>query len=233
MCTEWHEKRAGRLTASTFGKILLRQTVTDKFITHLTSNQKFSAAATRYGLANESNAKKQYIADHPDVHMHDVGLVVNPCYPFLGASPDARVCKDGVMGIVEIKCPYSARDMVLADACQQLKAKFCLRPTADGYDLHTNHEYWFQVQGQLLVTGAPFCLFIVYTRREMWHNVIQPDNEVMSTMLEKLSKFYNQYIYLPQITDTRHTIIVQQDDDMELEMDAADDETVMDIINEE
>ena len=40
------------------------------------------------------------------------GLVVNPQYPFLVASPDALIeccCRDG-KGIVEIKCLFSSKD---------------------------------------------------------------------------------------------------------------------------
>ena len=36
----------------------------------------------------------------------------------MGASPDGLVCYDGqVRGCVEIKCPYSARDKSVVDAC--------------------------------------------------------------------------------------------------------------------
>ncbi|WAR11714.1 hypothetical protein MAR_025894 [Mya arenaria] len=38
-------------------------------------------------------------------------------FSFLGATSDAIVCDNGESGIVEIKCPYSARNMTIAETC--------------------------------------------------------------------------------------------------------------------
>ena len=89
--------------------------------------------------------------------------------------------------------------MTIAEAVQQLKHKnFCLEVTSNGYQLRTSHEYWYQVQGQLLVTGAPFCLFIVYTNKNLWSSVIQPDQYTMTSMLPKLARFYQAHIHSPR-----------------------------------
>ena len=95
---QWHQARAGRLTASTFGNILLKRTITPKFINNLKNPKKFTSKSTNHGLANEQNAKDKYIHTHPGTHMHAVGLVVNPAFPFLGATPDAKVCLEGAYG---------------------------------------------------------------------------------------------------------------------------------------
>ena len=56
----------------------------------------FSTAARRYGIANEQVALKEYLAyqrDHgrPELAVSASGFLINPAYPFLGASPDGAV----------------------------------------------------------------------------------------------------------------------------------------------
>jgi len=50
-------------------------------------------------------------------HTHDIGQVFNPLFPYLGASPDGKVCDKSTTGIIEIKCPYTVRDKTLQEAC--------------------------------------------------------------------------------------------------------------------
>jgi single-stranded DNA-specific DHH superfamily exonuclease len=77
--------------------------------------------------------------------LHTIGFVVNPVYPFLGATPDARICINGTTGIAEIKCLYSARDMTIAETSQLVKS-FCLEANDNNYKLKSNHDYWYQIQ---------------------------------------------------------------------------------------
>lgn len=49
----------------------------------------------------------------------DVSLVFNSSFPFLGTSPNAIVCSNGAADLVEIKCPYSARNFTIAEAVEK------------------------------------------------------------------------------------------------------------------
>ncbi|GFU44908.1 yqaJ domain-containing protein [Trichonephila clavipes] len=62
-------------------------------------------AAMKYGLANEEIARKQYEREY-STEVKICGLFVDQDKPFLCASPDGLVGDDG---LIEIKCPYSAR----------------------------------------------------------------------------------------------------------------------------
>ncbi|GFV11507.1 yqaJ domain-containing protein [Trichonephila clavipes] len=62
-------------------------------------------AAMKYGLANEEIARKQYEREY-STEVNICGLFVDKDKPFLCASPDGLVGDDG---LIEIKCPYSAR----------------------------------------------------------------------------------------------------------------------------
>ena len=55
-------------------------------------------------------------------------------------------------------------------------------------ELKKSHDYYFQVQ--VLVSGAEFCDFVVYTTKDMAINRVTPDNTLMKSRLLKLSIFY-------------------------------------------
>ena len=192
-CEHWHRYRSNRLTASNFGRVMKRKAaVSEAFLTSIFKPKRFVSKATTYGSTTESLARRQYMST-TGAHTHDCGLVINPRLPYLGASPDAKVCDDGQCGIVEIKCPYSARCMLLKDvaADPKLCSAFCLELHDDNYlHLKKTHNYWFQVQGQLLVTGAPFCDFVVHTSIDTFVTRVLPDMDTMTNLVEKLSDFY-------------------------------------------
>lgn len=163
----------------------------------------FSSAATSYGIAQEKNAKQAYITKTGN-HLHDCGLVINPMFPFLGASPDAKVCENNVSGIIEVKCPYTARDLTISEALDKLKHNLCIeRDDASGHiNMKQNHLYWYQIQGQLLVTGAPFCDLVIFTRKDLFIKRIVPHNPTMKNIVDVLLSFYTDHAlpYLKQNT---------------------------------
>ncbi|KAJ8300506.1 hypothetical protein KUTeg_022025 [Tegillarca granosa] len=83
-------------------------------------------------------AKQLYIKKI-NCHAHDIGLIVNPNVPFLGATPDASVCVNGQTGILEIKCHFSVRDLSLLETCQDEKywPKFFLKKHGNELKLDT------------------------------------------------------------------------------------------------
>ena len=72
---------------------------------------KFISTATQWGCKHEKTARDQYKAimqeNHNDISVHDSGLVINPKWPHLGASPDGIV--DCACCEFEISKPRSAR----------------------------------------------------------------------------------------------------------------------------
>ena len=89
------------MTASTFGDILNRKSVSEAFLKGLVgdgntfSNSTNVPESLRHGINYESKALEQYEnylkhSGHP-VKTFPSGFVVNPAFPFLGCSPDAKV----------------------------------------------------------------------------------------------------------------------------------------------
>ncbi|XP_062588918.1 uncharacterized protein LOC134250551 isoform X2 [Saccostrea cucullata] len=204
-CETWFKERRERLTASQFGKICKRKkAVNDAFLKDIfpASNKNFSTSATRYGQGNENAAKKKYLESFQERHIHDCGLVINPDFPYLAASPDGKVCFKGETGVLEVKCPFTARDMTISEAVQQIP-KFCLQENDGKFELQKNHDYFFQIQGQMMVSGATFCEFIVFTRKDIFVQNVKEDLNFQKDMFEMLSNFYLQhgakYVKMPRI----------------------------------
>ena len=70
--------------------------------------------AIKWGVENENVARQLYTnvmsTKHDNFACNLTGLWVSPLYPHLGASPDGvTTCGCHGDGLVEIKCPFSAR----------------------------------------------------------------------------------------------------------------------------
>lgn len=159
-CPLWHTARKGRIPASTFHRVTNRvKAVDEKFLESLFNPKVVKTAAMNHGKQTEGKAKSQYIKDFPERHLHDYGLVVNPKFSFLGASPDAKVCQHGTTGLLEIKCPYHLGGEKFMDVALKSKT-FFLEVSEEKLRLKHSHPYFTQVQGQLLVTGLLFVTFM-------------------------------------------------------------------------
>ena len=76
---------------------------------------------SRWGTENECAAREQFKvvmkAQHSNFSISVSGLVINTQYPHLGASPDGvTMCECCGKGVVELKCPYSARDYTVHES---------------------------------------------------------------------------------------------------------------------
>ena len=114
--SRWWSERRPRLTASTFGDILNRKSVSNAFLRGLVGdknipgNSRNLPESLKHGIEYESKALEQYEnylkhSGYP-VKTFPSGFVVNPAFPFLGCSPDAKIIdetEDNPFGILEIK----------------------------------------------------------------------------------------------------------------------------------
>ncbi|KAI8419763.1 hypothetical protein MSG28_008431 [Choristoneura fumiferana] len=106
--TLWLELRRSLLTASSFSKVCKRRPNTNSapLVKSLVYSYSLgNVAAVKYGKTNETVAIKQ-LEKQEGVNVQKCGLFIDSEHFFLGASPDGLFEE----GIVEIKCPYSARN---------------------------------------------------------------------------------------------------------------------------
>ena len=121
------------------------------------------------------------------------GLIINTNYPHLGASPDGIVnCKCCGKGLLEIKCPFSVKD--LHPARQTDKVTFL---SASG-KLKRSHKYYTQVQGQLSIADKLYCDFFVWTPKGYLMERIYPNASLWEKIVPKLTEFFVHYL-LPEI----------------------------------
>lgn len=148
--------------------------------------------AIQWGIEMESTALR-FFQEHKELTVNPTGLWLHHS-GILGASPDGLVTEENA--IVEVKCPYSARDKTIAEACQ-LK-DFCLQSDMTGtLSLRDNHNYVDQIQGQMHITDTVKCFFVVYTTKEMC--IVEVDrDENWGQNLDNLVQFYRNYM-LPHI----------------------------------
>ena len=119
---------------------------------------------------------------------------------YLGASPDGIVVDEAGHNIklVEVKCPFSARDKTIKQACAESKS-FCCDIVDGKCQLKIDHDYYFQIMGQMAITGIHSCDFVVWTTKDLFVQTIDFDSDLwISTCIPKLKHFYF-FFMLPEI----------------------------------
>ncbi|GFX37612.1 yqaJ domain-containing protein [Trichonephila clavipes] len=141
--------------------------------------------AMKYGLANEEIARKQYEREY-STEVKICGLFVDKDKPFLCASPDGLVGDDG---LIEIKCPYSARfesnllEFLITKKNNSLGFKFS---NERGIYLPLNHKFYFQIQGQLFITQRKWCDLYLWCKKDSLTLRIEANEEFWKGIIPKL-----------------------------------------------
>lgn len=201
-CPEWYQHREKRLTASNFGAVMNRRvsiypkTILEKIKTSHSSVR--IPLSCRWGKDNEQNALIQYYEslDNQVKICECVGLVVNPKWSWLGASPDALAFtsqEPSPYGGVEIKCPSSKINMTIAEACQD--KNFYLSCINGQVALKQKHQYYYQLQGIMAICQLQWIDFVVYTVVDIHVERVYFDfQNWKDNMLPNLTKFFFDYI---------------------------------------
>lgn len=165
---DWQLARAGRLTASSFGAAL--------GLSPYLSRQELWRQLTGRSDPFQGNPATDWGSSHEKdaIHTYEqaTGFLVEPA-PFIpyeswsGCSPDGWVLDGDRRGIVEAKCPFSQR----------------LYSEIPDY-------YRAQVIGQLAITKAAFCDFIVWTPHEFKSWRVDPQPDTWTRMEKALKEFW-------------------------------------------
>ena len=208
--SSWHKHRQGRLTASNFHRVISRSKTLMKndktknndvsalVRTVLGLGEQYQTKAMKHGIAMEPHAKKAYkkimSRRHKRFIATDSGFIVDRDFPYLGASPDLLIecsCTENCgLGLCEIKCPESISHQ---------------RPDATNYHAHLQEvdgatklakssPHYFQIQGQMHVTGRQFCDFFVYTDHGHHLERVLYDDEFWQECFYYLTYFWKTFI---------------------------------------
>lgn len=150
---EWHQARLGKITGSSFYKLLgsdaskkkyLYDRANEIIIGARADSENFSTMHTERGRDFESEAKSQYVIK-TFTSVKEVGLVTLDDY--IACSPDGLVDDDGML---EIKVPDSNNyfRQILEISSKGIKA--------------IPKEYYMQMQFNLYVCGRKWCDYVPY-----------------------------------------------------------------------
>jgi len=205
LSTSWHQSRIGRVTASRFGDVVLRQSLpTEPFINSFFTTKEFTSTAVSHGIQNEVKARNAYTSK-TGFAVRKCGLVVNPSLPWLGASPDGMV-KDPAeqsFGLLEIKCPYTYRLSTVEEACAD--PNFFATIKNDVVTLKESHKHFYQIQGQMALSKISWCDFVIYTHRNFTVERIKFNEDYWNDTEPKLTEFYFNYILPRTCINMQHT----------------------------
>lgn len=213
----WFKYRSGRITASRMQSVCSTnashpsQTLIKQIC--YPESYRFHSKQTAWGCDHEKLARRRYEEKmkslHQDFKVNDNGFIINPQWPFLGATPDGSVsCACCGMGVVEIKCPYCHRGETVETASQD--KKFCLIKNSHGkLALDHTHAYYYQIQTQLFVANVEYCDFCVCTFVENEQNDLHierlaKDSEFWTNCIEKAHCFFKTCV-LPELLGKWYT----------------------------
>ena len=214
---EWKAHRCGRVTASLFHRLCLRAKSLRKdsnedptsVINAVMKDQPcIQTKSMKHGISMEPVAKRAYMcvmkSEHKLFKGRECGLIVHIDKSYVAASPDLLVeCKCCGEGLCEIKCPESIKHQ---------KPSVNNVPYLDIDKERTvvvkkKHPYYFQIQGQMGITGGKYCDFFVYTHHGHICTRILFDQDVFNDIMKELTWFWENYIIDELLTrDTRRVL---------------------------
>ena len=201
----WKKERTYRFTESSFQLIAKRQRNHESFAQSIIHPKPFTSKYVAHGMKYEPVALREYekfmFNRKTPVAVLKSGFVVSEAFPVLGASPDAKVIDFGCsicFGLAEVKCPHTKFHVTPLEACSD--PNFFMEKISDTQcRLKRDHAYYGQVQGQMGVTGAKWCDFIVYTSKGIYIERIAFDPIYWGNLKNELLRYYfEQFLKLHQ-----------------------------------
>ncbi|KAK6178338.1 hypothetical protein SNE40_013137 [Patella caerulea] len=179
--------RCIRLNSSDFGRICKLTNRTDKnsYAASLTVPHKVITASLTHGRKYEKIAVESFIKETSLAVKACGNVIWNEC-PFLASSPDRLVEEDATL---EVKCPFKSKDMVITTTT----VPYLSFDESGNFYLNESHQYYYQVQGQLLCTGRNKSYFCIFTHKDVKIINIYRNNKFITDMIGHLSKFYYEH----------------------------------------
>lgn len=183
---DWFEARLGRATASRFKDVMLtiksgeaagRKNYRAELVAERltgTREETWTSAAMQWGIDNEDLARLRYELLTGNT-VDECGFFAHPKL-MAGASPDGLIGKDGVL---EIKCPNTATHI------ETLRKQT------------VPSQYYWQVMGQMWITGRKWCDFVSFDPRmpknaQIFITTIKRDEEAIKKLEEQITTFLRE-----------------------------------------
>ncbi|CAD0205888.1 unnamed protein product [Chrysodeixis includens] len=204
--SEWLEIRKKIITASNFGPICKRKPTRDTsaLVKNLLYKKNLSnVVSIAHGIENEKQALQQ-IEQQENIKIDPCGLFIDKKYYFIGATPDGLV---GLDKVVEVKCSLIATKEGLQKSLENNKIQIIrYNKKSKTFSINKNCNWFYQIQGQLHVTGRDVCIFGLWVSQTepVYIKYITRDDQFWSEKMEpKLTQFYLKSLLI-ELVDPRH-----------------------------
>lgn len=199
----WSAQRRGRVTASNIHRVINRKADGASAVRTIMQYDNKSIShipAVKWGTEHEDTARDEFYLHMTTIHTNFVlkrtGLIIYQPYPFLAASPDGiSTCDCHGDAVLEIKCPFKYKDLCSTEILQIQDTTFCL----DAYgNLKKTHQYYDQVQTQMLVTNYTQCNFVIWTEPGLVIVSVPRDEDHIANLLHHTKVFVETYL-IPEL----------------------------------
>lgn len=196
----WHKFREGVLTASNFYSICHTMDGFEKALTLLHGSRLREDALPsdiQFGRLYEEKARQLFLSCHRFTHrkcsVQTPGLIFSKEHSFLACSPDGIVsCSTCGKFLIEIKCMSKHRNSHARIAA--LKCGIIYKDSNDMFVMNKNHRYYYQILGQMAITGVHKCVLVVYTHKGIYTLDLQMDEKWVE-IRDQLTTFYRNSFY--------------------------------------
>jgi len=185
---KWFAEQRLRIPTSEFGKICK---TTDKnelvvLANKLVHPRKKTSKSILHERANDTEWLDLY-ENAMQVKVESCGIILNSAFPYLCSSPGGLV---GEHKLVEVKSPYSSRKCKITS----VTVPYLQQDGGSGLTLSEKHDFYYGVQGALLVTEREQCDFVVNTEMETVIIEVERKEEFIAQMLKNLILFFEMYM---------------------------------------
>lgn len=157
--------------------------------------------AIHWGQYNEDIAIKEFFKCkrplHKNMKIHKCGVVLWDTNPIIAALPDALVsCSCCGVRPLEVKNPFTHRNLSISQLASQ-PASFLTLTSSGEIKLKSNHDYFYQVQAQILVEHAEvgyFCVKTASPYENLHCEEICFDPMLMEETIEKAQVFFKSVV---------------------------------------
>ena len=192
-CRQWHEERQWRITASRFGDIhkATKRRKMDLLCKSVYAPKNLTNKAVLHGRKFEKMAIKK-LEEERNIKVGKCGLYIDAVTPYIAATPDGIT--DAFL--IEVKCPYKGREEKIRKSATYFP--FLTKDQEGKLILKQKHNYYAQIQGQMMIAKKQQCLFAVYTLVDFVVIDVKFDDVFCRNLRQSLVKFYTKF-YRPYV----------------------------------
>lgn len=195
----WFAHCSLRITASKCQRALMKETTSpSKAMREILYNSSYQSEHMRDSIKSESEIIKQYSKQTGNT-LQQCGFFVSKSHPFLGASPDGLIGREGS---IEVKKIHPRKGKTLESALLRLNI---IERTDGCLSVNENHQYYYQMQQQLFCTERKWVEFVASDGYAIFVKCVLLDYDFWSRNLLRLESFYYNVILLelayPRVKD--------------------------------